>query len=460
MAEVATQISETGLLIANDKPVKMYITDYNCKLNNIAQPSFINGCQLKRDDNKENEGNREHMVQGQMPPTYQFAAQPGLTQVSLAQAGLTQAGLTQAGLTQAGLTQAGLHVAQAGLTQAGLAQAGLAQAGLTQPGLTEAGLQDYTQVVVSQGTMPVASSEGTSPLKTEQSTFTTTAVTPNGGIEQQTVRARSINQTDLESGEALSPDSANQSTSSASQGNGQGPKRLHVSNIPFRFREADLKSLLGQFGKIIDVEIIFNERGSKGFGFVTFESSAEADRAREKMNGTVVEGRKIEVNNATARVLTKKSVAAPTIPNAAALRGVALTRGRAAAAAIANRGVYSAAALAAAAAVRPQQLATAATALPFAGGLIQDPYLAATYAQAAERGYQIISTQPYPMGARIAIPQMATAQMLGGNTYTAASIPGLTGREYADPYLGHSIGPVAGYGATVYRGAYQRFAPY
>ncbi|XP_071130511.1 RNA binding protein fox-1 homolog 3-like isoform X42 [Mytilus edulis] len=400
----------------------------------------------------------QHMVQGQMPPTYQFAAQPGLTQVSLAQAGLTQAGLTQAGLTQAGLTQAGLtqaglHVAQAGLTQAGLAQAGLAQAGLTQPGLTEAGLQDYQQVVVSQGTMPVASSEGTSPLKTEQSTFTTTAVTPNGGIEQQT-------QTDLESGEALSPDSANQSTSSASQGNGSGPKRLHVSNIPFRFREADLKSLLGQFGKIIDVEIIFNERGSKGFGFVTFESSAEADRAREKMNGTVVEGRKIEVNNATARVLTKKSVAAPTIPNAAALRGVALTRGRAAAAAIANRGVYSAAALAAAAAVRPQQLAQAATALPFPGGLIQDPYLAATYAQAAERGYQIISTQPYPMGARIAIPQMATAQMLGGNTYTAASIPGLTGREYADPYLGHSIGPVAGYGATVYRGAYQRFAPY
>ncbi|XP_063444712.1 RNA binding protein fox-1 homolog 2-like isoform X10 [Mytilus trossulus] len=457
MAEVATQISETGLLIANDKPVKMYITDYNCKLNNIAQPSFINGCQLKREDNKENEGNREHMVQGQMPPTYQFAAQPGLTQVSLAQAGLTQAGLTQAGLTQAGLTQAGLtqaglHVAQAGLTQAGLAQASLAQAGLTQPGLTEAGLQDYQQVVVSQGTMPVASSEGTSPLKTEQSTFTTTAVTPNGGIEQQT-------QTDLESGEALSPDSANQSTSSASQGNGSGPKRLHVSNIPFRFREADLKSLLG-FGKIIDVEIIFNERGSKGFGFVTFESSAEADRAREKMNGTVVEGRKIEVNNATARVLTKKSVAAPTIPNAAALRGVALTRGRAAAAAIANRGVYSAAALAAAAAVRPQQLAQAATALPFPGGLIQDPYLAATYAQAAERGYQIITTQPYPMGARIAIPQMATAQMLGGNTYTAASIPGLTGREYADPYLGHSIGPVAGYGATVYRGAYQRFAPY
>ena len=163
--------------------------------------------------------------------------------------------------------------------------------------------------------------------------------------------------------------------------------------------------------------------------------------------------------------MTKKSVAAPTIPNAAALRGVALTRGRAAAAAVAARGVYSAAALAAAAAVRhPQPLATAATAIPFPAGIIQDPYLAATYA-AAERGYQLVTTQPYPTaagypaGTRLAIPAMATAQMMAGGTYTTGSIP-LTGREYTDPYLGHSIGPVAGYGATVYRGAYQRFAPY
>ncbi|VDP98083.1 unnamed protein product [Trichobilharzia regenti] len=74
-----------------------------------------------------------------------------------------------------------------------------------------------------------------------------------------------------------------------------GPKRLHVSNIPFRFREADLRQLLGPFGTILDVEIIFNERGSKGFGFVTFATGEEADRARENLNGTVVEGRKIEV---------------------------------------------------------------------------------------------------------------------------------------------------------------------
>lgn len=33
----------------------------------------------------------------------------------------------------------------------------------------------------------------------------------------------------------------------------------------------------------------------QGFGFVTFENSADAEKAREKLHGTLVEGRKIEV---------------------------------------------------------------------------------------------------------------------------------------------------------------------
>lgn len=34
----------------------------------------------------------------------------------------------------------------------------------------------------------------------------------------------------------------------------------------------------------------------QGFGFVTFANSLDADRARDNLNGTVVEGRKIEVH--------------------------------------------------------------------------------------------------------------------------------------------------------------------
>ncbi|KAL3877337.1 hypothetical protein ACJMK2_035062 [Sinanodonta woodiana] len=330
------------------------------------------------------------------------------------------------------------------------------------------GLEEYQHVVVSQG--PSVPAEAAAQFKADQPPFTTTvtAVTPNG-IEQQTVRTRSLNQTDLDGevqGSQQSP------TGSIAPGS-SGPKRLHVSNIPFRFREADLRNLLGHFGPILDVEIIFNERGSKGFGFVTFQNSADADRAREKLNGTVVEGRKIEVNNATARVMTKKTAVATTIPNvispvsAAALRGVALTRGRAAA--VAARGAYTAAAAAAAAALRhPSPLATAATALQYAPGVYatQDPLLA-TYATADR--YQLVATQPYAAAqyaaaTRYAIPTIASA----ANYAAAAAAAGqvriqipYTGRELtADPYLGHSIGPVAGYGATVYRGAYQRFAPY
>ncbi|XP_053392511.1 RNA binding protein fox-1 homolog 2-like isoform X9 [Mercenaria mercenaria] len=334
------------------------------------------------------------------------------------------------------------------------------------------GLEEYQPVMVQT---PVSSLPAE--FKSDQSVFTTTAitsVTANGGVEQQTVRARgNLNQTDLVEGEAVpqqqSPTEAGSKVEAVSPGAAQGPKRLHVSNIPFRFREADLRNLLGQFGPILDVEIIFNERGSKGFGFVTFQNSVDADRAREKLNGTVVEGRKVEVNNATARVMTKKTAVAPTIPNvispvsAAALRGVALTRGRATA--LAARGMYNAAAAAqlqAAALRQPTPLPTA-TALPYATMqyAAMDPALLATYA-AADR-YQLVTSQPLAAGvplsaARYAVPAIAGA---GGVTYAAA---GYTGRELAaataDPLLGHSIGPVPGYGATVYRGAYQRFTPY
>uniref|UniRef100_A0A8C2FGY2 RNA binding protein fox-1 homolog 2 n=1 Tax=Cyprinus carpio TaxID=7962 RepID=A0A8C2FGY2_CYPCA len=48
-----------------------------------------------------------------------------------------------------------------------------------------------------------------------------------------------------------------------------------------------------------------------GFGFVTFETSADAEKARERLHGTIVEGRKIEVNNATARVMTNKKMVSP-----------------------------------------------------------------------------------------------------------------------------------------------------
>ncbi|XP_060548962.1 RNA binding protein fox-1 homolog 1 isoform X6 [Pantherophis guttatus] len=123
--------------------------------------------------------------------------------------------------------------------------------------------------------------------------------------------AQTVSGTATQTDDAAQTDGQQQTQSSENTENKSQPKRLHVSNIPFRFRDPDLRQMFGQFGKILDVEIIFNERGSKGFGFVTFENSADAERAREKLHGTVVEGRKIEVNNATARVMTNKKTVNP-----------------------------------------------------------------------------------------------------------------------------------------------------
>ena len=53
-----------------------------------------------------------------------------------------------------------------------------------------------------------------------------------------------------------------------------------------------------------------DDKGSEGFGFVTMSRGREADNARIRLNQAVVEGRIIEVNLATPRVvgLRKTSV--------------------------------------------------------------------------------------------------------------------------------------------------------
>ncbi|CAG7837281.1 unnamed protein product [Allacma fusca] len=169
--------------------------------------------------------------------------------------------------------------------------------------------------------------------KLDKESFSSVSGVTSQAVEQQTQTEPESDSSTLVvvTGGANNVGGINQGTSTSTQslndsssvvGKNQ-PKRLHVSNIPFRFRDPDLRAMFGPFGPILDVEIIFNERGSKGFGFVTFANCTDAERAREKLHGTVVEGRKIEVNNATARVQTKKPLAAG-IANVGAVRGAGL----------------------------------------------------------------------------------------------------------------------------------------
>nr|XP_015904592.1 RNA binding protein fox-1 homolog 3 isoform X7 [Parasteatoda tepidariorum] len=265
--------------------------------------------------------------------------------------------------------------------------------------------------------------------------FSSSLLTTANGIEQQTHKEKSpldqealwcqlYRQTDLDneingSASQTSTNSTTLTTTATTDSTKVSqPKRLHVSNIPFRFRDPDLRQLFGQYGPILDVEIIFNERGSK-------------------------------VNNATARVQTKK---VPTIPNVAALRGVAIQRGRA-------RGAL---ATAFARHASPLTAAAAATALHGYAPVCSDPFLAyagaeryqlpATYAASA--AYTAAAARTYAAAAAAAAAQPVASYAAVAGT---PSLYYSYARDYADPYLAHSIGPVAGYGAAVYR---TRFTPY
>ena len=64
--------------------------------------------------------------------------------------------------------------------------------------------------------------------------------------------------------------------------------------------------LFAEFGNVEDAEIIYNDKGSKGFGFVTMSRGKDADHARIRLNQGIVEGRIIEVNLATPKIAGMK----------------------------------------------------------------------------------------------------------------------------------------------------------
>lgn len=54
-------------------------------------------------------------------------------------------------------------------------------------------------------------------------------------------------------------------------------------------------SPVGRYGTVLSAEVVENERGSKGFGFVTLTTADACDKARVALNGTLMGGRRIEV---------------------------------------------------------------------------------------------------------------------------------------------------------------------
>ncbi len=73
----------------------------------------------------------------------------------------------------------------------------------------------------------------------------------------------------------------------------QGSK-LYVGNLNYSVTNEQLEELFSSHGKVQSANVI----GSKGFGFVELSDNAEAEKAKEALDGTDFEGRTLKVDEA------------------------------------------------------------------------------------------------------------------------------------------------------------------
>ncbi len=79
--------------------------------------------------------------------------------------------------------------------------------------------------------------------------------------------------------------------------------RLYVGNLSFNANTDSVREAFSQFGEITDVHVVSDrETGqSRGFGFVTLGTAEAAQKAIREMNGALLDGRALKVNEAEER---------------------------------------------------------------------------------------------------------------------------------------------------------------
>jgi len=80
-------------------------------------------------------------------------------------------------------------------------------------------------------------------------------------------------------------------------------QRLYVGNLSFNSTEETIRAVFAEIDEVTDVHVVTDrETGrSRGFCFVTMGTPAGAQKAIETMNGAVVDGRPLRVNEAEER---------------------------------------------------------------------------------------------------------------------------------------------------------------
>ncbi len=78
---------------------------------------------------------------------------------------------------------------------------------------------------------------------------------------------------------------------------------IYVGNLAYSITNDELRDTFAEFGEVTTANIIIDKFSdqSKGFGFVEMSNDDDAQEAIESLNGSLLKGRNIKVNEARPR---------------------------------------------------------------------------------------------------------------------------------------------------------------
>ena len=79
--------------------------------------------------------------------------------------------------------------------------------------------------------------------------------------------------------------------------------RVYVGNLPYSASDEQLAELFSVYGEVAEASVVRDRASgqSKGFGFVQMSEDEAARRAIQSLEGTMMAGRTIHVNEAEER---------------------------------------------------------------------------------------------------------------------------------------------------------------
>lgn len=76
--------------------------------------------------------------------------------------------------------------------------------------------------------------------------------------------------------------------------------KLFVGSLPWAVNDDSLRSAFSPYGNVVSAKVIIDRQTgkSRGFGFVEMENESDANAAIKALNGSMLSGRNIVVNEA------------------------------------------------------------------------------------------------------------------------------------------------------------------